>query len=193
MGRLLATVRMLMDRSATLVERIASGDQAAEEELVQIYRRRVYAIALARTRDREVSCDLTQDVLAATIKALRARQLRKPDKLQSFIQGIAKNVINSYFRTKVRRSETSLEAVILPAWDGVRESEAAEQRRLMQDELDGCNAIDHEILLLSVVDGISLAEVAKRVNMSYDVVRTRKSRAVRKMIKNLKECHKSKG
>lgn len=186
MGRLLATVRMLMNRSSALIKRIASGDQAAEEELVQIYRRRVYAIALAQTRDRDVSYDLSQDILMATIKALRAKQLRKPDKLESFIQGIAKNVINNYFRTKVRRSETSLEAIILPAWDGVLESEAAEQRRLMQDELDGCNTIDQEILLFSVVDGLSLAEVAKRLNMSYDVVRARKSRAVRKMTRKFR-------
>lgn len=186
MGRLLATMRMLMNRSAALVELIASGDQAAEDELVEIYIRRVYAIALARTWDREVSFDLTQDVLVATIKALRAKKLRKPDKLQSFIQGIAKNVINNYFRTKARRSETSLEGVMLPAWDGVLESEAAEQRRLMQDELDGCNAIDQEILLLSIVDGLSLAEVAKRMNIPYDVVRARKSRAVRKMMSKFK-------
>jgi RNA polymerase sigma factor (sigma-70 family) len=175
----------LTESSAALVKRIASGDQAAEEELVRTYSGRVLAIAVARTRDREVARDLTQDVLLAVIKALRAKMLRDPDKLESFIQGTAKNLINNYFRTRVRRSETSLETAILNVWDGVLESEAAERSRFVQQELEQCNTLDQQILLFSVVDGHSLAEVAKRLGMSYDAVRARKSRLVRKMEKKL--------
>jgi RNA polymerase sigma factor (sigma-70 family) len=105
--------------------------------------------------------------------------------LESFIQGTAKNLINNYFRTRVRRSETSLETAILNVWDGVLESEAAERSRFVQQELEQCNTLDHQILLFSVVDGHSLAEVAKRLGMSYDAVRARKSRLVRKMEKKL--------
>jgi RNA polymerase sigma-70 factor, ECF subfamily len=173
------------ESSAALAKRIASGDQVAEEELVRTYSRRVHAIALARTRDREVARDLTQDVLLAVIKALRAKMLRDADKLESFIQGTAKNLINNYFRTRVRRSEISLEAAFFNVWDGVLESEAAERGRFVQQELERCNPLDQQILLFSVVDGHSLAEVAKRLGMSYDAVRARKSRLVRKMEKKL--------
>jgi RNA polymerase sigma-70 factor (ECF subfamily) len=180
-----STKNPLAESSAALVKRIASGDQAAEEELVRTYSGRVHAIAVARTRDREVARDLTQDVLLAVIKALRAKMLRDADKLESFIQGTAKNLINNYFRTRVRRSETSLEAANLNVWDGVLESEAAERSRLVQQELEQCNTLDQQILLFSVVDGHSLAEVAKRLGMSYDAVRARKSRLVRKMEEKL--------
>jgi RNA polymerase sigma factor (sigma-70 family) len=180
-----STKNPLTESSAALVKRIASGDQAAEEELVRTYSGRVLAIAVARTRDREVARDLTQDVLLAVIKALRAKMLRDADKLESFIQGTAKNLINNYFRTRVRRSETSLETAILNVWDGVFESEAAERSRFVQQELERCNALDQQILLFSVVDGHSLAEVAKRLGMSHDAVRARKSRLVRKMEKKL--------
>jgi len=180
-----STNNPLPESSAALVRRIASGDQAAEEELVEIYGRRVYAIAVARTRDHEVARDLTQDVLLAVIKALRAAKLRDADKLKSFIQGTAKNIINNYFRIRERRSETSLEAAFLHALDGVLESEAAERSRFVQQELERCDTLDKQILLFSVVDGHSLAEVAKRLSMSYEAVRARKSRLVRKMEKKL--------
>jgi len=166
---------------ADLAARIASGEQAAEEELVQTYGRRVYAIATARTRDREIARDLTQDILLAVIKAARADQIREASKLEAFIQGTAKNLINNYFRTQKRRSETGLEAVNQPTLDSVLESEAAERRRLVQQELQRCSQLDQQILLFSLVDGHSLAEVAKRLSMSHDAVRARKSRLVRKM------------
>ena len=76
---------------ADLVARIAAGEQAAEEELVRTYSRRVYSIAAARTRDREIARDLTQDILLAVIKAVRADHVREADKLVAFIQGTAKN------------------------------------------------------------------------------------------------------
>jgi len=166
---------------ADLVARIAAGEQAAEEELVRAYSRRVYSIAAARTRDREIARDLTQDILLAVIKAVRADHVREADKLVAFIQGTAKNVINNYFRTRIRRSETSLEAASQHIWDSVLESEAAERRRLVQRELERCSLLDQQILLFSLVDGHSLAEVAKRLNLSHDAVRARKSRLVRKM------------
>jgi RNA polymerase sigma-70 factor, ECF subfamily len=167
--------------SADLVARVASGEQAAEEELVRTYSRRVYTIAAARTRDREIARDLTQDILLAVIKAVRADHVREADKLVAFIQGTAKNLINNYFRTRIRRSETSLEAASQHIWDSVLESEAAERRRLVQRELERCSLLDQQILLFSLVDGHSLAEVAKRLNLSHDAVRARKSRLVRKM------------
>lgn len=176
-----SSTNQVMNTSATLLGRIAAGDRAAEEELVQTYRGPVLAIATVRTRDREVAKDLTQDILLAVIKAARADRIREADKLEAFIQGTAKNLINNYFRTLVRRSETSLEAATQHAWDAVLESEAAERRRLVKAELDRCSVLDQQILLFFLVDGHSFAEVAKRLNLTHDAVRARKSRLVRKM------------
>ncbi len=168
--------------SAALVARISSGDDSAEGELVRTYSRRVNAIATARTRDPEIARDLTQDVLLAVIQAARAAKIRAPDKIEAFIQGTTKNVINSYFRTRKRLSEVSLEVTNQYACDAVLESEAAERRRLVQQELSRCGDLDQRILLLSLVDGLSLAEVARVVSMSHDAVRARKSRLIKKMI-----------
>ena len=63
----------------------------------------------------------------------------------------------------------------------MEELESLERRRLLQRELESFSAIDRKILLLSLVDGHSLADVALKLNLSHDAVRARKSRAVRKI------------
>lgn len=181
-----------LSMSAALVTRISAGEREAEEELVRTYGRRVNAIATARTRDPEIARDLTQDVLLAVIQAARASKIREPDKIEAFIQGTAKNVINSYFRTRKRLSEVSLETMNPYACDAVLESEAAERRRLVRQELSRCSVLDQRILLLSLVDGLSLAEVGRAVSISHDAVRARKSRLIKKMTERFgKMSHKS--
>ena len=67
--------------------------------------------------------------------------------------------------------------------DPVEALESSERQRLVRRELATFSMIDQQILLLALVDGHSLAEVAHRLKMSYEAVRARKSRAVRKIIK----------
>ena len=173
-------------QSETLIGRIRSGDKAAEDELVTLYKRPVFAVAAARTGDREAARDLTQEVLMAVLQAARNGQVRESDKLAAFIQGTARNLINNYFRSRGRRAECSLEVVTAASIDPVEEQEAAERGRLLRHELQSYSALDQQILLFSLVDGHSLAEVAKRLKMSHEAVRARKSRLVKKITKKFR-------
>jgi RNA polymerase sigma factor (sigma-70 family) len=166
-----------------LVQRILAQDRSAEDELVKIYRRGVFAIAVARTRDREAAHDLTQEILMAVLKALRDGQLREASKLAPFIQGTARNLINNYLRMRARRSECELASADVVGVDPVEAHESAERQRLIRREIHAFSITDQQILLLSLVDGHSLAEIAHRLNLSHDVVRARKSRMLRKITK----------
>jgi len=167
----------------SLVARILSGERVAEEELVARYRRAIFAIAAARTGSRDVARDLTQDVLIAVLKAVRKGQVREWDKLAAFIQGTTRNLINNHFKTSGRHMETDLDAAESFSTDPVQELEAAERARLVREELKRYSALDQQILLFSLVDGHSLAEIAGRVKLSHEAVRARKSRLVRKLAK----------
>lgn len=168
---------------AALAARIRAGDTVAENDLVATYRRGVVLIASVRTRDREAARDLAQDVFVAVIKALRDGQLREPEKLAAFIQGTARNLINNYLRTRARRAECELDPAEEVGADPVVDLEAAERQRLVRRELAGFSVVDQQILLLSLVDGHSLADVAERMGLSHDAVRARKSRMVKKITK----------
>lgn len=172
--------------SETLVRRIRSGDEAAEDELVMLYKRPVFAIAAARTGDREAARDITQEVLIAVLQAARNGQVRESDKLAAFIQGTARNLINNYFRNRRRRAECNLEDVTEAGIDPVEEQEAEERGRLLRQELQSYSVLDQQILLFSMLDGHSLAEVAKRLKMSHEAVRARKSRLIKKITKRFR-------
>jgi RNA polymerase sigma-70 factor, ECF subfamily len=177
-----AVVSAASESSLTLAQRIVDGDRSAEDELVKTYWRGVLLIANVRTRDRDAAHDLAQETLMAVLTALRKGQLRDPGKLAGFIQGTARNIINNYFGNRTRRAECELDPEQVRI-DPVGDLELAERQRLVRKELAACSPVDQQILLLSLVDGHSLAEVAQRLNMSYEAVRARKSRMVKKIIK----------
>jgi len=179
------------EATLTLAQRILEGDRAAEEELVNTYRRGVLVIATARTRDREAAHDLAQEVLMAAIQALRQGKLREHDKLAAFIHGVTRNLINNFLGSRSHRSEYELDDDQSCGADPIVELEAIERRRLVRKELAALGVTDQQILLLSLVDGHSLAEVAKRLNMSHEAVRARKSRAIRKITKKFARMSQS--
>ena len=180
----------LVSTAASLAERIKAGDATAEEELANTYRRALVAIARVRTRDREAAQDLAQQVLIEALKALRAGKLRESEKLSAFIEGIAHNVINSFIRTRTRKPECALDDEV-PGTDPVEEQESADRRRLVRREIATLNQVDQKILFWALVDSMPLAEIAARLEMSHDAVRTRKSRAIKKLKK--KFCHMTHG
>jgi len=171
------------DKDFALVARIRTGDPLAEEEFVTAYHRPVLLIAAERTRDREAAQDLAQETLMAVLKALREGQLREVEKLTAFVYGTARNVINNYLRVKGKRRECDMDTVGESSTDPVKELELTEKKRLIKRELESYSAVDQQILLLSVVDGHSLLEVARRLRMSHEAVRARRSRMVRKLTK----------
>jgi RNA polymerase sigma factor (sigma-70 family) len=170
-------------RESEMAARIRSGDSAAENEFVAHYGRRILLIATARTRDREAARDLVQEILMAAVQALRAGHLREAEKLSAFVHGTARNLINNYLRTRARRAECTLDSVNELGKDSVEDQEFQERRRLVQQELQSCGVLDQKILLYSLVDGHSLAEVAQRLELSYEAVRARKSRLIKKIMK----------
>src|SRR5438105_1199127 len=80
---------------------IRGEDQVAEEELVRYFGRRLLAMFLARTRDRELARDLVQDAMIAVLQQVRRGAVREPERLTAFIHAVARNVVN-YLRRRGR-------------------------------------------------------------------------------------------
>lgn len=175
------------DAYSALLARIAEGDAAAEEELITLFRRPVYAIAMVRTGERGAAQDITQEVLIAVLEAARRGTIREPEKLHGYIHSVTKFTVSHHFREKGRRAEASLDEADSSWSDPVPEFEAAERRRLVREELATCGPVDQKILLFSMVDGLSLAVIAERLKLSHEAVRARKSRLIRKLAKKFVE------
>lgn len=172
-----------------LVTRIASGDSAAEKALLEHFAPRVRAMVLTRTRDADLARDLTQESLIAVLVAARKGQIRDLERVAAFVCGVARNIINNHRRRVVRLQESPLDDELqqsgLPGLMTNVDDEEADRMRQMTRALSALGASDREVLLLTLVDGLKPGEIAARTGLSPDVVRTRKSRAVKRVLEEI--------
>ena len=80
-----------------LVQRIvgaAPGEaKEAETELVRRFAPRIRLYGLRHLRDETTTQDLTQEVLATTLEAVRAGRIREPERLASFVLGTCRMLV----------------------------------------------------------------------------------------------------
>jgi RNA polymerase sigma-70 factor (ECF subfamily) len=168
---------------AGIAQRIREGDPAAEDELVRQFGERVRVFAAMRTRDRETARDLGQEVMIGVLTALRQGQLRDPDRLAAFVYGIARNIVNNHLRIgRARPSEPLVSEIPAASPDPVERIETGRRHVLVRGALARLNRADRGILLLTLVDGLKPAEIASRLGLTAEVVRVRKSRALKKVV-----------
>jgi RNA polymerase sigma-70 factor (ECF subfamily) len=171
----------------TLAERIRRGDSSAETELVHEFTRRIFVMAVVRTHDREAARDLVQDVLVAVITALRNGQLQDADKLPGFVHGTARNLINNHLRHESQRPRTESLPENLAQGALANELEDSERVRLVHEALERLGPSDRRIVCMSLVEGRKPGEIAGALGLTAEVVRMRKSRAVKKVANLVKK------
>ena len=171
---------------AALVERIRDGDSAAETQVAVLFSPAIQAMARARSRGMADPHDICQDVLVAVITALRRGQLRDAERLGPFVAGVARNVINSERRSRLTRSTEPLTDAAAPVADLRQEIARRDRTRRLKSALEEVSAPDRQILVLTLVQGLKSGEVADRLALDPQVVRARKSRALRRLTERLR-------
>ena len=169
---------------ALLVARVAAGDPGAEGEIVEHFAPRVRAMAVVRTRDRDLARDLAQETLLAVLLALRKGQVRESDRIEGFVAGVARNVINNYKRRSLKHPESPLDddAPVIAVED---DRDGRERRRLMARALSTLSPADRQVLLMTLVEGLKPGQIAAKIGVSADVARARKSRALKRILEVL--------
>jgi RNA polymerase sigma factor (sigma-70 family) len=170
---------------ASLVARIIAADPAAESELVARYEGPLFTMLLYRVRQRDAARDLLQDVFVAALPALRRQQLRDPGLLAAFLHGIAKNLANEFIRRAARRPvHVEVDPELL--WADCRdEMDATARLHEVTSALGELTDTDQTLLRLALVDGCKPRELAHRLGLSAEVVRTRKMRALKRLLTRL--------
>jgi RNA polymerase sigma factor (sigma-70 family) len=174
-------------RMAALVQRVQNGDSVAEDDLARLFDKRIFVTVFARTHDREAARDLTQEVLIALLKALRNGDVREPEHLAAFVYGIARNLVNNYFRRCTQQPRTDPLDDDLPVAARNDDPDAFDRMKMVQGMLERTDRIDRKILLMMLVQGYKAGEVASQLNLTSDVVRQRKSRALKKIVDRVKK------
>ena len=181
------------NRWRDLAQRVREGDSSAEEELSAYFHPRILAMAVFRLREPEAAREIAQESLLAVLLALRQGKLREPEKLPSFVSGTARNLINNHFRSlRTQPDQMPLDLDTPSSVNFATEAELLEQRRMVREALGRIDPRDRAILLLTLVEGMNPREIAPRVGLSPENVRTRKMRAIRQITEELQKVSRKK-
>lgn len=163
-----------------MAELIAQGDRAAEEWLLQHFRRRILTFFEARLRDPDLAQELCHDVLLAVLVRFRSGQVKINQSLASYVFGVTRNVFADYLRARANRKTTQLPEnfdIAGPSTDSLAE----ERNRLVHQAIAELSELDRQILTMLLVDGSKPGQIAARLSLSPDMVRQRKARAIKKL------------
>ena len=166
---------------APLAARVRNGDRAAETELIGRYADRVFAMALVRVRDREAARELVDDVLMATVVALRRGTVHDTARLGAFIHGTALNLVHGYLRTRGRLPRTEEIGDELSCPDIAEACAQDSEREAVRGYVARLSTQDQRILFMSLTEGLKPGEIASRLGLPADVVRQQKSRALKRL------------
>lgn len=189
---MVSSLHLTPEAQLLLATRVVRREPGAEEELVQLFGKRIRAMMAVRLRDTQAADDLTQDTMMAVLVALRAGRLRANDRLAAFVYGVARNVLHDHLRGARARADVPLSPEMCAASS---EDHVAEKERetFVRRALESLPAAERQILALTLVEGLKPGAIAQRLGLSPDVCRTRKTRALKKMVAEVERLSRSGG
>ena len=185
------------ERDRRLVERCKSGDSQSFDQLVTLYRGKVYAMILNMIHNDADAWDLSQDVFVKAWKALPKFEERSA--FYTWLYRITHNVTYDWIRKRKRVVSGEFDDALIdqaePGALTTPKSSDLPDAAMERSELRGkiARAIetlsdDHrEVILLKEIDGLSYQEIAEVAGCSVGTVMSRLFYARKKLQAALEE------
>lgn len=178
---------MPREREVFLMERIASGDQYAMEELIELWKMPMFRFFLRSLNHHEDAEDLTQRVF---IRIYRSAERYLPHaKFSTWIFTIARNLLIDEIKKRKRRPQMVFDEFIERAGE-VEGGQSAELTEILMKQLDLIPENHRTALLLRVQRELSYREIAEVMQSTEASVKTWIHRArldLRKSLSNLRQ------
>lgn len=179
-----------------LVEAAQSGDEAAFNQLIQRYKRRVFGTLFRIIGRREEVEDVAQDVFVRLHQSLP--QLRTPEVFETWLYRLTTHAAYDYLRRQMRRESIRLSDLSeeqVRAVEAARSGEAylgerhnADVRELTDHILSRISAKDRVLLVLKEVEGRSLKELSEIYDCNVNALKVRLFRARKRAFKAYEEA-----
>jgi len=176
-----------------LIKRAQKGDDAAFNEVVVTYRKRILgtiARLIARPEDVE---DVGQEVFLRLYFSLD--QLRTPEVFEPWLYRLTVNAAYDYLRKQRRRQESRMadlseqQVMLADAAAGTRIEWDDQYRKSVRDTVDALlkavSEDDRILLTLKEVEGLSLKELEKIYRVNENALKVRLFRARQRVLKAL--------
>ncbi len=174
-----------------LIGRARAGDDAAFNQIVSAYRKRILGTILRLTGRPEDVEDVAQEVFLRLYYSLD--QLKAPEVFEPWLYRLTVNAAYDYLRRQRRRRESRMadlseEAVIMAdAQEGGKvDAEAQRQGRIREfvhELLDSVSEEDRGLLLLKEVEGLSLKELEQVYGVNENALKVRLFRARQRVLR----------
>ena len=175
----------------SLIERARSGEDAAFNQLVLAYRKRILGtIARLIGRPEDVE-DVAQEVFLRLYYSLD--QLRSPDVFEPWLYRLTVNAAYDYLRRQKRRQESRMadlseQQVMMADASASGKSRQEDQyhagvREFVQELLGEVSEEDRILLTLKEVEGLSLKELEQIYNVKENALKVRLYRARQRVLK----------
>ena len=164
-----------------LIERCLSGDQAAWEHIVRLYRRKVFNIAYKFVGRHDEAEDLTQDVFLKVFKSLRTFDRRA--NFSTWLISVSRNLCIDHYRSVRRERELvnhDVDVVTLARPTGGDTPQAMLERRdrvaILRAALDKLTPALRAAIMLRDIQELSYQEIAERLGVPEGTVKSRINR-----------------
>jgi len=168
-----------------LVAAFVAGDQAAFDQIVERYARRVYAICLRYFGNSADAEDAVQETFLAVYR--RAGTFSGTARFSTWIYRVATNACNDISRKRARRPQPSGQA-LTDTMTQVPAEDLLAQRELSMELAEALSALEPEYrdpVLLHDVAGLRYVDVAERLGLPVGTVKSRIHRGHAKLAATL--------
>ncbi|WEG11976.1 sigma-70 family RNA polymerase sigma factor [Pullulanibacillus sp. KACC 23026] len=155
-----------------MIRKAKHGNREAFEELVRLYKGKVYRHALAMVRDPLAAEDITQE---AFVKAFfQLRKLEEEVAFVAWLTRIVRNLCLDYLKKAKRETTTDDVWLEQPESSATSQSEGQSVNRLMiQEGLSRLSLEHREVIILRDIQGFSYQEIADQLNIPLGTVKSR--------------------
>jgi RNA polymerase sigma-70 factor (ECF subfamily) len=165
-----------------LVERCIQGDDAAWEQIVTSYARRIYNLGYRYTNRRDEAEDLTQEILIRVYQNLKSFRA-DVGTFQNWILKVGRNLIIDHYRQTRRFQQAAgteeLEAMNLKdekVPNPERNVERDEAARFLREGLEALSPELKEAIILRDIEGMAYLEIAELLGIPEGTVKSRINR-----------------
>jgi RNA polymerase sigma-70 factor, ECF subfamily len=165
---------------ALLIERCLQKDNAAWEQIVLRFRRRVFHIAYKFTGKHDDAEDLTQEIFLKVFKSLE--KFNQSADFSTWLGSVARNYCIDHYRARKREREVLVDDLLAfdlaPAASGNphRALEDRDRRTFLRRGLDSLPQKLREAVVLRDLQGLSYNEMADRLRLPEGTVKSRINR-----------------
>lgn len=172
----------MLSSDEKLVERCIQGDDAAWEQIVNSYAKRIYNLGYRYTNRRDEAEDLTQEILVRVYQNLKSFRA-DVGTFQNWILKVGRNLIIDHYR-QTRRFQQVAGTEELETMNLKDEKVPSPERTVERDEAarflrEGLEALSPELkeaIILRDIEGMAYLEIAELLGIPEGTVKSRINR-----------------